>query len=66
MALQNDSIWYTAPKTSDGFCAGRDATAKIGFEGTTPVARSTISISTGTLPQVITALGALGIIITTA
>ena len=66
MALGNDNIWHTAPKTTDGLCAGRDATSKIGFDGTTPVARSTISISTGTLPQVITALGALGLIITTA
>ncbi len=66
MPLATDNIWYAAPKTSDGSVLGRDATTKIGVDGTTPVARSTISISTGTLPQVITALGALGVIITTA
>lgn len=66
MPLSTDNQWHAAPKTSDGSVLGRDSTTKLGFDGTTPVARSTISIGTGTTAQIITALGALGLIITTA
>lgn len=55
-----------APGSSDGTLTGRNTTTPIGFAGTTPIVRPTLSIGTATTAQIVTALGALGLVTTTA
>lgn len=55
-----------AAGSSDGTLTGRNSTTPIGFCGTVPILRPTVSLGSGTLAQVITSLGALGLITQTA
>lgn len=62
-----NSVYAAAPGSVDGTLVGRNTTTPVGFFGATPVTRpGPISISTGTVAQVVTALGALGLISTSA
>ena len=62
-----NSVYSAAPGSVGGTLVGRNTTTPVGFFGTPPIARpGPISISTGTTAQIITALGALGLISTTA
>jgi hypothetical protein len=62
-----NSLYSATPGSTDGTLVGRNATTPVGFFGATPVARpGPISISAGTVAQVVTALGALGLISTSA
>ena len=39
------SVWAAAPGTDEGTLVGRNATGKLGFLGTTPIAKPHISAS---------------------
>lgn len=55
------SVWAAAPGTDEGTLVGRNATTKLGFYGTTPIAKQTIpTAATGT--QIAAALAALGLV----
>jgi hypothetical protein len=55
------SVWAAAPGTDEGTLVGRNATTKLGFYGTTPIARPAIpTAATGT--QIAAALAALGLV----
>lgn len=54
------SVWAAAPGTDEGTLVGRDADGKLGFNGTTPIAKPTIpTAATGT--QIAAMLNALGL-----
>ena len=55
------SVWAAAPGTDEGTLVGRNTTTKLGFYGTTPIAKQTIpTAATGT--QIAAALAALGLV----
>ena len=55
------SVWAAAPGTDEGTLVGLKATTKLGFMGTTPIAKQTIpTAATGT--QIAAALAALGLV----
>ena len=63
----SDTIATSAQETADGTLVGRNATSKVGFFGATPVVQpAAISLSTGTVAQVVTALAAMGLLKSTA
>lgn len=55
-----NSLWATAPGTSDGSVVGKDSTEKVGFFGTTPIARPVIPASP-TAADIAAVLVALGL-----
>lgn len=60
MALSTDSQAAAAQETEDGTLVGRNTTSKVGFFGTTPVVRPTITVANsapGTAGGVLVALG---------
>ncbi len=66
MALSTDSQAAAAQETADGTLVGRNTTSKVGFFGTTPVGRATVTGSKGSnaaLTSLIAALVAQGLII---
>ena len=66
MALDIDTLnseWSAGPGTDDGLLVGRNADSKVGFFGTTPVARGSLTGSTATAAQIVTELARLGIVI---
>lgn len=52
--------------TPDGDIVGLTAQSLVGFYGATPVAQQSISLGSGTLAQLITALGNTGLLNVTA
>lgn len=54
-----NSEFAAAPGTSDGTLVGRNATSKVGFYGTTPVAQPALPTDAA---SIITALVALGLV----
>lgn len=55
-----NSVWASAPGTDEGATLGKDATEKVGFYGTTPIAQPTITAANsaaGTAGAVLVALG---------
>lgn len=62
MALDIDTLnseWGAGPGTDDGLLVGRNADSKVGFFGTTPVARPALPTDT---TSIIAALVALGLV----
>lgn len=66
VAQRHNQTQEAGHSTSDGDILGLTAAAKVGFYGATPVAQQTVSLGSGTLPQVITALGNMGLLNVTA
>lgn len=60
MALATDTQAAAAQETPDGTLVGRNETSKVGFYGTTPIVRPTISVANsgaGTAGAILVALG---------
>ena len=55
------SVWAAAPGTDEGALVGRNALGKVGFYGTTPIARPVLA-SGATTAQIVAALTALGLV----
>lgn len=68
MALpsRTDQTWAAAPGTNDGALLGRNSTSKTGHYGTQPIVKPSLSTSTATTAQIVTALAALGLVTATA
>lgn len=64
MAIAHDLTFHTAPGTTDGADTGRDSTQKLGFYGTTPIARPDIGASPDAA-SIAAALVALGLVTNT-
>lgn len=62
VAQRHNQTQEAGLSTSDGDIIGLTAASKVGFYGATPVAQQPISLGSGTLAQVITALGNLGLL----
>ena len=60
MALSTDSQAAAAQETEDGTLVGRNPNSKVGFYGTTPIARPILA-SGATTAQIVAALQALGL-----
>lgn len=55
-----NSVWAAAPGTDEGTLVGRDTTDKLGFLGTTPIAKPTITVANsgaGTAGAILVAYG---------
>jgi hypothetical protein len=52
-----DSEWGAGPGTDDGLLVGRNADSKVGFFGTTPVARPALPTDTASIIAALVALG---------
>ncbi len=55
-----NTVWAAAPGTDEGTMLGKDATEKVGFFGTTPIAQPTITVANsgaGTAGAILVALG---------
>lgn len=60
MALDIDTLnseWVAGPGTDDGLLVGRNADSKVGFFGTTPVARPALPTDTASIIAALVALG---------
>jgi len=55
------SVWAAAPGTDEGTLVGRNATGKLGFNGTTPIVKPIIPTA-ATSTQIAAALAALGLV----
>ena len=65
MALSTNTEAAAAQETADGTLVGRNSTSKVGFYGSTPVARgAAFDLSSGTVAELATLLAATGIIVT--
>lgn len=65
MALATDTQAAAAQETADGTLVGRNSSSKVGFYGTTPVVKPTVTGSKGSnaaLTSLIAALVAQGLI----
>ena len=55
-----NSLYAAGPGTADGLLVGKDASEKVGFFGTTPIAQPTITVANsgaGTAGAILVALG---------
>lgn len=66
VAQRHSQVQSAGLNTKDGEILGVTANSLQGFYGATPVAQQTVSLGTGTLAQVITALGNMGLLNVTA
>jgi len=66
VAQRHSQVQSAGLDTKDGTIHGVTDGALEGFYGATPVAQQAVSLGTGTLAQVITALGNMGLLNVTA
>lgn len=60
MPLSTDTVGTAVQETPDGTLVGRNTTSKVGFYGTTPIARPVVATG-ATTAQIAAALAALGL-----